>query len=450
MHFPKCVAPWTAWLAAGLVAFAAWGPLAAYYTDPAAARDDYRGIARYLEAVAGPQDAVVLNAAGQQEVFGYYYRGDTPVYPLPRRRPLNREATLAELEALLARSRRVYALYWATGESDPAGVIEGWLEAHAFKATEAWMGNVRLVSYAAPLPAGDLTPAGHRLGDRVTLTGYRLLSPATGGGLAGQEAGASPAPPRTVPGEIVQVQLRWTTDAPLDTRYQVFLQALDGANHLAGQRDAEPLAPTLDWQPGRPVLDRHGLFIEPGAPPGDYRVIVGLYAAVTGERLPTEAGDSIDLGALRVERPATPPPLAALRFRYPANADLGPLRLLGYDRYPLGHSYDPDTPLRPGDPLHVVLYWQTQSRPVRDWQLALQLARLGDSGPPAAEQVFPAAGVDYPTTRWEPGEVVRAQFDLFVPGAARPGEYRLNLRLLSDADSREAGAFDLLPISVEP
>ena len=63
--------------------------LARYYTDPTAARDDYRGIVQFIVATAHPNDAVVLTAPGQAEVFDYYYSGDLPVYPLPRQRPLD-------------------------------------------------------------------------------------------------------------------------------------------------------------------------------------------------------------------------------------------------------------------------------------------------------------------------------------------------------------------------
>jgi mannosyltransferase len=419
------------WVGAGIIALAAWGPLVAYYTDPAVARDDYRSMAHTLEAVAGPEDAILLDAAGQQEVFGYYYHGAAAVYPLPRQRPLDRQATVAELEMILARSRRIYALYWATDESDPAGVIEGWLNEHAFKATDVWVGNVRLVSYAAPLPTGDLLPADARLGEHITLTGYRLI------------------PERTTPGEVVQIQLRWTTDAPLATRYVVFVQALDAANHLAGQRDAEPATPSTAWKPGQPVLDRHGLLIEPGTPPGEYRIIAGLYDAASGQRLPAPAGDFVELGTLSVERPAAPLPVAALGFDHPAGADLGPLRLLGYDRYKLGHSYDPETPLHAGDPLHVVLYWQAQSRPQADWRVSLRLAPAANPAAPVAEGTFPAAGVDYPTTRWEPGEMVRAQFDLFLPGNAAPGDYRVGLRLLDETGAAIGDEVRLAPISVQ-
>jgi hypothetical protein len=227
------------------------------------------------------------------------------------------------------------------------------------------------------------------------------------------------------------------------------LQVLDGANHLAGQRDAEPAISTADWKPGQPVLDRHGVFIEPGTPPGPYHLIAGLYDAASGQRLPTSTGDFLELGTLTLERPAAPPPLASLRFRHPANAEFGPLRLLGYDRYKLGHSYDPDTPLHPGDTLHAVLYWQAQERPQADWKLALQLAPVTQPAAPVAEGVFPVAGLDYPTTQWDPGEVVRAQFDLALPGDAKPGDYRLSLRLLDENGLPGAQVFTLMSISVE-
>jgi hypothetical protein len=57
--------------------------------------------------------------------------------------------------------------------------------------------------------------------------------------------------------------------------------------------------------------------------------------------------------------------------------------------------------------------------------------------------------VDYPTGQWEPGEVVRAQFDLFLPGDVAPGDYRLSLRLLDEVGTPGGATFTLAPISVE-
>jgi hypothetical protein len=79
----------------------------------------------------------------------------------------------------------------------------------------------------------------------------------------------------------------------------------------------------------------------------------------------------------------------------------------------------------------------------------LRLAAAVDPAAPVAEGIFPAAGVDYPTGEWEPGEIVRAQFDLFLPGDVAPGDYRVSLGLLDEVGTSEEGTFTLAPISVE-
>jgi mannosyltransferase len=410
-------------LAGSLVlVLAARAPLAAYFTDPATARDDYRGVARYLEATGGPADAVLLNAPGQQEVFGYYYRGSAPVYPLPRSRPLDRAATVTELESIAARSRQIYAVYWATDESDPQGVVEGWLREHTFEATGWWAGNLRVVIYATPWPATEWTPDQAQFGDHFRLVAHRLAFP----------AGAR-SRPAVRPGDIIQVQLRWQADAALPDHYVVFLQALDTSQHVVGQRDASPLTPGTRWEAGQTVTDHHGLLILPGTPPGEYRLVAGLYDATSGTRLPlsplrSAAADHLTLSTFAVERPAEPPAAAVLRIRHATDVVAGPFRLIGHDCFRLGHDSDPDTPLRPGEPLHVILYWRADTPPEHDWQINLRVASTAD-GAPAVETSQPLAGVDYAATRWLPDEVVRAQYDLVLPGGMTPGDYTLEARL---------------------
>ncbi|RME78262.1 MAG: hypothetical protein D6784_02655 [Chloroflexi bacterium] len=402
--------------AAALAALAGGSALALYhyYTNPAFARDDYRGIVAFIKAVSGPDDAVILNAEGQQDVFGYYYRQPPPaaakVYPLPRRRPLDQTATVQELAQIAARHRNVYAVYWAQHQADPQGLIEGWLNQNLYKATDRWYGNVRLVSYAGRQVEMNRRrqAVNVRLGEHI-----RLVEVA----LSGEQV---------VAGDILQVELTWQTDAALSEPYTVFVQALDGAGHLAGQRDASPATPTTDWTPAAAVVDRHGLFIEPGTPPGRYRLIAGLYHSATGQRLP-QAGsrqDFVELGEIEVVRPEKPFPPEALRLQVRSRTPVGGATLLGYDLYKPGYRSTPETPLYPGDPLHVTLYWQAGET----------AASMSDQMVMAVETIWgqetglrltaPPAGVDYPPRQWQAGEVVRAQFDLWLTGLA-PGVYRL-------------------------
>lgn len=425
-----------------VIVLAAWGPAVAYFTQPEVARDDYRGLARYLEAVAGAEDAVVLNAPGQQEVFGYYYRGSAPVYPLPHARPLDQAATQTEVEAIVERSRHIYAVYWAAEESDPDHLVETWLGQRALEAMQWWVGNVRVALYAAPAPDGEWRADDRRFGDHIRLLGYRVTLPhPTAAGDAAQ------------PGDVVQVEFRWQSDAPLPDDTVTFVQLLDASGHVAGQRDASPLEPGGVWDAGQTVLDRHGLFIPYGTPPGDYHLIVGLYEAATGVRLPvigseTPAPDHLTLTTVRVARPNEPPPPAALRLRRPADLAAESFRLLGHDCFKLGHDSDPGVPLYPGDPLHIVLFWQTETQPERDWHVALQLVPWGGASA-VTSATFPLAGIEYPTTQWRAGEIVRAQYDLWLPGDAPTGDYVVQAQLMVGGDQPTTPPFTLCPVHVQ-
>ncbi|NIV31391.1 MAG: hypothetical protein GWN58_18420, partial [Anaerolineae bacterium] len=299
-----------------------------YYTGTAYARDDYRGIAEYIHAVGRPDDAILLNAPGQEEVFDYYYDGELPVYPLPESRPLDQAATESALVELAQPGERVFAVLWATDESDPERFIEGWLDTHAYKATDSWHGNVRLVVYAVPEQAPqapeqmlNVPLQNPETGDEITLLGYSLLND------------------QLAAGDIAQITLFWQADRTPVRRYKAFLHVLDSANHIVGQRDAEPgggARLTDGWSPGEVIIDNYGLPIHPATPPGEYRVEVGMYDPETGQRLlaPGEQGQ-IWLEPLTVERPSSPAPIAALGMHHAAGAEFGELALLGYDAYKL-------------------------------------------------------------------------------------------------------------------
>jgi uncharacterized membrane protein len=414
-----------------------------YYTNPAYARDDYRSIVNFIKAVGDPTDAVILNAEGQQDVFDYYFERDPvtsmPVYPLPRQRPLNETATLDELQTIAPKADGIYAVYWATQQADPNGLIEGWLDTHLYKATDQWYGNVRLVSYASPQTSMQDHPISvdYQLGAHIRLTGYALSAP------------------QIMPGDILQLALTWETDNPLPAEdYTVFVQVLDATNHLVGQRDAPPLTPTSAWPVNEPVPDAHGIFIEPGTPPGKHRLILGLYNRETGQRLPVSEGpegqtkDFIELTEVGIIRPAAPLPLEAFKIQVPLNISMGEVPLLGYDLYKLGHRSTPNTPLHPGDPVHLVAYWMS-SQPGQGLvdQLSVQVVTNRGEATPLSF-TYPVAGVDYPMEEWLSGEIIRAQYDFFLSNL-EPGIYRLRLSLETDGSTNRSTVVTSKPFRVE-
>lgn len=388
-----------------------------YYTDPMAARDNYRGMAAYIRATAGPDDAVILNAPGQWDVFAYYYRSDPwPVYRLPAERPPDRAALETSLAELTERHRRLYVLYWATDESDPERIMEGWLDAHAFKGVERWFGNVRFVIYTTlrgwDAPMQELT-AGVHFDSGITL--------------ARAEMPAAPA----AAGDILPVSLFWQADETPSSRWKVFLQVLDAGSHIVGQRDAEPLSgavPTTSWSPGQTYEDHHGVLIEPGTPPGTYQLIAGMYDPATGARAAVqETGETfVRLGSVEVRRPAHPLPADAVQPMFPARVTIGPLTFLGYDRHALGAPRQ-DAPISAGAPLHAALYWQAREQPSDIWRFQLWVDDV-------LWVDWTPLGGGLTTDQWLAGDIIRDQVDGFLPAGLSTGRHRL--RAVVRADSR--------------
>ncbi|MEA3460013.1 MAG: hypothetical protein U9R11_05020, partial [Chloroflexota bacterium] len=375
-----------------------------YYFDPKYARDDYRGIARYISAREDEGDAILLNAPGQWEVFTYYYRGPSPVHPLPRHRPLDEASTANELEEMAARYDRIFAVLWATDESDPGRFVEGWLDDHAYKATDTWYGNVRLVTYAVPQVSPPMEiqhPLQAILGDEIALLGYDLLSD------------------RVQSGEMLELTLFWQALVRPKERYKVFVQVLDGANHIVGQRDSEPGGGaniTIIWQPGQTVADNYGVLIQPGTPMGSHRLQIGMYELDSGRRLKVDGEDRIVLQSIRVLRPEEPPSLAILGIQHEKGIQYSELAFLGYDLHKLGCEHLPEVPLHPGDSLHLSLYWKALCVPEVEWRLNLRLMDARGNVWWAAEGAQLVEG--YSTTEWQEGEVVRGQFHIPIPAEA--------------------------------
>lgn len=272
------VARMLAMVCAFLVAMGAAGALDALYNDPAYARADYRAIAARLMADERPGDAILLDAPNQVEVFSYYYRGDAPLYPLPRGLGGDDAATQAEVEAVIGEHKRLFAIFWGEEERDPRRIVQATLDTGAYPVASTWYGDVRLAQYAVlgSAPDAPTVMLDVRFGDALRLTGYALSAPSA------------------LPGDALGVTLFWAADAPLAARYKVTVQLLAPDGSLAAQHDAEPannLAPTTTWTPGQTVSDTHGLLVPPDAVPGEYALAVAVYALdAPQERLPV-SGD---------------------------------------------------------------------------------------------------------------------------------------------------------------
>ncbi len=120
-------------------------------------------------------------------------------------------------------------------------------------------------------------PTDMRFGDVARLLDYDLAIPVAG----------------VAPGGTLDLTLHWQALASADRAYTVFVHLLDEAGTVKGYGDSEPgggAYPTTGWLPGEYLADAHTVIIAPDAPPGAYRLAVGLYDPGTGERLKTPDG----------------------------------------------------------------------------------------------------------------------------------------------------------------
>jgi 4-amino-4-deoxy-L-arabinose transferase-like glycosyltransferase len=100
-------------------------------------------------------------------------------------------------------------------------------------------------------------------------------------------------PEEAKPGEPLAVTLHWQALAESPKSYVRFVHLLDGEGRIVAQQDSVPgqgELSTTGWVPGEYLVDRVQLGLPPDLPEGQYRLEVGLYDPITGQRLADAEG----------------------------------------------------------------------------------------------------------------------------------------------------------------
>ncbi len=258
------------------------------YFNPSDARDDYRGIARQLATDSRQDDAILFLAPNQWEVFTYYWPDVSKTFPLTYR-PLSETTVDQQLHEITDKRQRLFVLYYAEREADQNGWYERWLNVHTYKADQQWVGNIRLAVYRTPITLTKVTQANAVFGGQIQLEQAALP--------AGLQEGAQA-------GDVLPFALRWRALAKIEQPYKVFVHIGAANSAPVAQNDGEPVVgsrPTQSWVLDERVEDRRAVWIKPGTPPGTYSIWVGLYDAVTGDRLKLDNGaDQVELGSVTI------------------------------------------------------------------------------------------------------------------------------------------------------
>ncbi len=230
---------------------------------------------------------------------------------------------------------------------------------------------------------------------------------------------------RVQPGESFPITLHWRAERPIGQNLIVFNHLLDAnaSQHGGADRVPQLYYTTLLWVPGEIVSDAYDVPVVAAAPPGVYWLDVGLYpSAQPTFSLPLfENGQPLDrnsvrLGPLKVGGP--PPGVTVVASQSEESINLsfgGQITLLGYS--PAELRID-------NCQLSITLYWRADTIPPADYTVFIHLLDPQDNL--AAQFDSPPAAGAYPTSLWDPGEIIA---DAHRLSDLPPGRYTLQIGL---------------------
>ncbi len=404
--------------------------LANHYWDPVYAKDDYRGMARVMEAKALPEDGVVIMNG---VVFDYYYKGHSPRIALPQEYPISQGNVIDALNRFSLGKSRLWFLRWEFNGLDPDNFIMGQLEDHGEKIEEGVVRGLRYTLYRLTSDTHFHVAAEHSLSasfdHKVSLEGYSLNSE------------------RIASGKTLDVTFNMKASQKLDQDYKISLSLTDAQGYRWVQEDKPPTSYSMSrWRVGEVVQTRLRVNIPVGVPPGEYSLDAIVYSPTSLEPVPifdsnhSPLGAALRLGSIQVTRGQLPYDPASVAPSNLVDWEPSPdMRLLGYDM----SAGEVDQ----GGTLTLMLYWQALSKTQDDYHVSIRLRdERGNSIQEYSER--PHHG-QYPTTEWQQGEIVRDAHSVTLPGTAPPGKTKLEVALATRGSSCCLQVVELAPVLVK-
>lgn len=203
----------------------------------------------------------------------------------------------------------------------------------------------------------------------------------------------------------LQINLRWSW--PAQSHNQVSVKLLDRFGRTTVDSIVYPSTGAES------IISSHLLPLPETAPPGQYQLRVQLLSADDTEILP------LGPDGTPITQPIALPAVIRPGVKQPSGEPIAHLEngasLLKID---LPHSE-----FQPGDWVSLTLTWQAREKPSVDFTVFTQF--LGPDGKLYGQQDNPPYGGWYPTSLWQPGEVVRDDYAIRLDAAAPAGEYQL-------------------------
>ncbi|MBN1221477.1 MAG: glycosyltransferase family 39 protein [Anaerolineae bacterium] len=391
--------------------------LIGFYTIPRYPYQDYRPLLKDIAARAAPDDTLL---ASYQWQLGYYYAylssPHARLFAVPGwgagwAGSAGHAQLRRDLASILATSPRL----WFPAHQTLGHVWENEAEAAmaelGFPALLEWYGpQTKLTLVGAPPDAFTPGPTANFAG-RLSLLAASVGSEPSAAGRG-----------------IVPVELTWRKENSLGSSHLVSLRLAGAEGRTWAIRDSHPRASQTfftDLAIGDTLIDRHGLLIPAGTPPGRYRLLLSIRRVSDAhplDLLDTEGqpqGVELELAQVEVVDPQPPVGIAALPTQFNADTSFGQAaRLVGYS---LGNR-----PFKAGETLPLTLFWQSLAD--RPGPLAVAVQLQDKAGQPVVTyQRDPIR----PSTDWQRDTLLRDPHDVPLPPALPPGEYHLAVGLVT-------------------
>jgi hypothetical protein len=347
---------------------------------------------------------------------------------------------------------------WKTSKhtgADPKTVIPYYLEKYGHYERTDTFEYFDIDTYVLEKPSPDFRAAETlqasriEFGEQLRLTGYAL-------GDAGDVARV--AEPRASSNDLLWLRLAWEKigDHPEDLKVSTLVYG--EAGQLVTQIDKLLLSNILQvgsarWETGAQEETYFLIPIPPATPPGTYTLKVAVYGADSLARLPgldpsssdtSASGGLLTLANFTVTPARKPVNSDNLHLALPVQQEVLPgLTLVGFETLP-------GAVVRAGQQVGASLVWLAGDSPVST-DLAMSLsARAGEGEEEwALSRPVDLAGPGYPTSQWQPGELLRGWLLARVPPTLEPGLYKLRLRLAETGSGEELMVLPIGDFQVE-
>lgn len=394
-------------LGLALIVLASASSLYDFYTVPRYPKDDYRPLIAEMQTIAQPSDTWLAIYPWQIGYLETYYTGaPLEMIETPNDTWLKNPVSMQnELDAILKKNSRVWVPALQTQGRVIEDAIDSYLRPRTYSIIDNWHGTTRLELFAS---ASDPATSAQTLNFENQL--------ALRWGISNEAVNAGE--------DFVRVWL--DAGNVIAGSFKASLRLIDARGNIWQQDDREIIGGS----------QRIGLVIPLGTPPGEYAIRLQIYHARDGKPLQVDRADNIVLTRIQVNAPAQPN-LAALAQRKQVDFGNG-VRLLGFETV---------SSARPGEPTLVHLLWQATRAIEQEYNVLVQI-KDARGKVYATTSAAPAHGI-YPTSRWQPREIVRDPQTISLRGDTSDGNYRIHVSLIDTASQVRGQSIEIGDLNVK-